>query len=85
MLITTGELRNMQAAATMMAGHAKGVYEKINATQQVLPPSELALCSIAINMSVLAAAAIKRIERDERENCAKEEKTAEQSISSLVT
>lgn len=69
-IISSIELRDMQAFASVSAAFAKrvmdGVQAQMQANQQSLPPSEIAMVSIATSLSVIAAVAIKQLEQMEK-------------------
>lgn len=69
-IISSVELRDMQGFATVVAGFAKkvmdGAQQQMQANGASLPPSEIAMVSIAASLSVIAAVAIKQLEQIEK-------------------
>lgn len=83
-IISSVELRDMQAFAAVSAAFAKrimdGAQAQMQANQQSLPPSEVAMVSIATSLSVIAAVAIKQLEQMEKNGGQKETRLDTQGI-----
>lgn len=75
-IISSIELRDMQAFAAISASYAKKIMDatqaQMQANQSTLPPSEIAMVSIATSLSVIAAVAIKQLEQMEKNGGQKE-------------